>query len=202
VRLVLPILAAIVLTLALVLALIPQLKPGAPRGAGQCYQRVSADPQAFQLVADKSKSIEHCAGYLEAIRTEKLKTEELVGGYQGFYVIARPEGIYYTRDLKKFPVRALVRTDDGKLAAPGVVDACYAGQGPTLHKVAERLKLGACVERLFDKVCLEPGQTSYGAWSGTTLRLADGRVEQGGRDGIFRPLVTQQPPDCALPIAD
>ena len=90
-----------------------------------------------------------------------------------------------------------------KINLHGVRTVYYeAGQGPTVRKVADRLKLGSCVEQLFDKVCLAPGETSYGAWSGTTLRLRDGRVEQGGRDGVFRPLVTQQMPGCLLPVAD
>ena len=201
-RLVLPIVAAVVLTLALVLALIPQLQPGAPRGVNQCWQRTATDPVDWTLIGDQAQSIEACAGYLEAIRTEKLKAPELVGGYQGWFVIARPDGIYYTRNLKKFPVRALIHTSDGKLAQPGLVDVCYGGQPPNQKVVAERLKLGACVEALFDKVCLADGEARYGAWSGTTLRLLNGRVAQAGLDGVFRDQVVQQPPDCALPIAD
>ena len=201
-RLVLPIIAAIVLTLALVLTLMQQMQPGAPRGVNQCWQRTAVEPQGFNLISDQAPTIEACAGFLEAVRTERLKVKELVGGYQGWYVVARPEGIYYTRNLKKFPVRALVRTDNGKLVAPGVVDACYAGRGEGQRKVAERLTLGGCVERLFDKVCLPAGEARFGGWSGTTLRLQDGQVAQAGRDEVFRGQVTQQPPDCALPIAD
>lgn len=201
-RLTLSITAAILLTLALAFSFLEQLKPGAPRGVGQCYQRTAASPAQWALIGDAAKSIEECAGYIEAVRTEKLKVAEVVGGYQGFYVIARPDGIYYTKDLARFPVKALVHTDNGRLAAPGVVDACYAGQGPTLHKVAERLKLGACIVRLFDKVCLKPDENTYGAWSGTTLRLVGEQVQQAGRDGVFRDLVRQRQPGCALPITD
>ncbi len=64
-----------------------------------------------------------------------------------------------------------------------------------------KLKLGSCIEKLFDKVCLEPGEVRYGGWDSNTIRLIDGRVEQAGRDLVFRPLVTQQP-GCRLPIAD
>jgi hypothetical protein len=168
----------------------------------QCYQRTSTDPVAWTLIGDKAQSIDACAGYLEGIRTEKLKAQEVIGGYQGWYVIARPDGIYFTRNLKKFPVRALIQTSNGQLAPPGLVDVCYAGQGANQRVVAPRLKLGACAEALFDKLCLPPGEARYGSWSGTTLRLLDGRLAQAGRDQVFRDQVSQQMPGCRLPIAD
>jgi hypothetical protein len=200
VRAILTITGVLLAALALVWTLADKMRPGAPRGAGQCWQRVAASPPKWTMVADQSKSIEACGGYLEAIRTQTLKVEEVIGGYQGFFVIARPQGIYYTTDLKKFPIRALVRTDDGKLAPPGQVTECYDGRGETARP-AGKLKLGSCIEKLFDKVCLAPGEVRYGGWDSNTIRLIDGRVEQAGRDLVFRPLVTQQP-GCRLPIAD
>ncbi len=81
-------------------------------------------------------------------------------------------------------------------------DAFLAELQTALTKVADRLTLGACVKSLFDKVCLTPKETSYGAWSGTTLRLVGENVQQAGRDGVFRDLVRQRQPGCALPITD
>jgi hypothetical protein len=121
------------LLLALMLALAPlaacKPTPKAPTDTGVCYHlgSITGGVAHYNVVASNVPDMEHCAAALEAMRIQFLQlggsNTEIVGGYQGSFLFLQAEGVFTseTYDGPRYPF--LVRTGDGRLAAPGSPEA-------------------------------------------------------------------------------
>ncbi len=101
--------------------------PEAPYDKGICYH---AAPQAdgtfrFNPVKEKVASIEFCAAELEGMRVRFLRlggqNREIVGAYQGSFLIVNPAGIFRRQKWNGGQYLLMVRTGDGRLAQPGAM---------------------------------------------------------------------------------
>lgn len=101
--------------------------PKAPSDVGVCYYiHINPDgTQKINVVKRDVKSIEFCAAELEGMRVRFLRlgggNRELIGAYQGSYLVLRPAGIFRMERWNGAQYLMLVRTGDGRLAQPGAV---------------------------------------------------------------------------------
>ena len=117
---------------SLILALGPALaacsqSPQAPGDAGVCYHLASMDAgkAKFNVVARAVPDMEHCAADLEAMRIRFLNLgggqSEIAGAYQGNFLFLQQEGVFTSSTYGGVRYPFLVRTGDGRLAAPGAM---------------------------------------------------------------------------------
>jgi len=118
------------LALAALAAAVPALSAcqqtvQAPTDPGVCWHYVEEDDgkPRFNKVADGQRSIEFCAARLEEMRVNFLRfgssRREIVGAYQGRFIFVDRAGISTAESLDGGRYTLLVRTGDGRLAAPG-----------------------------------------------------------------------------------
>lgn len=110
---------------AAVLAGCAQQGPEAPTDQGVCWlMNTGKDGKPkFDKVASNVRSLEYCAGNLEALRLKFLgmggSRRTLTGAYQGQFIFVEREGIFSATGLERNRYLALVRTNDGRLVVPG-----------------------------------------------------------------------------------
>jgi len=101
--------------------------PRPPNDTGICYQYVTAagGKAHFNVLQQNTKTLEACAGALEAMRLKFLglggNQTSITGAYQSKFIFVEQDGIFTADTLKGSAYLALVRTDDGRLAQPGAV---------------------------------------------------------------------------------
>ena len=89
---------------------------------------------------------------------------------------------------------------DGDDAAAGIgqVGDCLRFGRAGWRDAGRGVTLNACVHAVFDGRCVAQGQAVFGRWGDETLRLTPGRVAIASDNRTFRPLLPQDPADCAL----
>lgn len=102
--------------------------PEAPWDKGVCWHAVTKDGGKtfrFNKIKANVPQIENCAAELEGLRQRFLAmgggNRELIGAYQGSYLIANPRGIYRRATWNGGQYLLMVRTGDGRLAQPGAM---------------------------------------------------------------------------------
>jgi hypothetical protein len=95
-------------------------------------------------------------------------------------------------------------TEAGATAAPAVaphapVADCLRYSSAGWRKTGAGLTLNACVQALFNGHCLHPGETSYGRWGDSALRLSPHKVEMADDNRSFRLLAEQIDDGCVVP---
>jgi hypothetical protein len=101
--------------------------PRPPNDVGVCYQYVTTKDgkSHFNVLQQNTKTLEACAGALEAMRIKFLSLggdqTNITGAYQSKFIFVEQDGIFTADTLKGSAYLALVRTDDGRLAQPGAV---------------------------------------------------------------------------------
>jgi hypothetical protein len=101
--------------------------PKPPGDTGVCYQYVTLKngQHRFNVLEQNVKSLEVCAGALEAMRLKFLalggNQTSITGAYQSKFIFLEPEGVFTADSLNGASYLALVRTGDGRLAQPGAV---------------------------------------------------------------------------------
>jgi len=99
----------------------------APLDAGVCYHMAPQDDGTykFNVVARNQPNIENCAAQLEGMRLRFLRmggqTKEIMGAYQGSFILLRRDGIYRAQKWQGAEYIMLVRSGDGRLIMPGAV---------------------------------------------------------------------------------
>ena len=112
--------------LALALAACSQ-SPQPPGDVGVCYHlaSVTGGKAQFNVVAGGVPDMEHCAADLEAMRIRFLNLgggqSEIAGAYQGNFLFLQQEGVFTSSTYGGVRYPFLVRTGDGRLAAPGAM---------------------------------------------------------------------------------
>lgn len=148
----------------------------APTAMGVCWRMTAADPQRFAPVASDVANIETCAANLEAIRARLPRQPTLTGAFQGYYVLVRPSGIYIGQRLTGFNIRALVRTEDGRLQRPSLVGACLATTGHGQQSLYHAIEVAPCVQRLIETRCALRAPVLSGRWSDEAVSVTDRQV--------------------------
>ena len=98
-----------------------------PGDAGVCYHAVQEKGGAirYNVVVRGMPNLENCAARLEALREKFLRLggshETLTGAYQASYLFLDRSGVSASKTLDGIRYVALVRTGDGRLAAPGAM---------------------------------------------------------------------------------
>ncbi|MDO9336529.1 MAG: hypothetical protein EON95_10850 [Caulobacteraceae bacterium] len=122
-----PVLAlAAVLSAALGLSACDKV-PEAPYDQGVCFHAVTKDGKTFKynVVKRGVPQIEYCAAELEKMRVTFLRmggsNRELIGAYQGSFLIVNPRGIFRRAKWNGGQFLLLERTGDGRLAQPGAM---------------------------------------------------------------------------------
>jgi len=102
--------------------------PKAPWDKGVCWHAVTKDGGKtfrFNKIKSNVPQIENCAAELEGMRQRFLAlgggNRELIGAYQGSYLIANPRGIFRREKWNGGQYLMLERTGDGRLAQPGAM---------------------------------------------------------------------------------
>ncbi|NBB15854.1 hypothetical protein GVN21_10855 [Caulobacter sp. SLTY] len=102
--------------------------PEAPWDKGVCWHAVTKDGGKtfrFNKIKSNVPQIENCAAELEGMRQRFLAlgggNRELIGAYQGSYLIANPRGIFRREKWNGGQYLMLERTGDGRLAQPGAM---------------------------------------------------------------------------------
>ena len=99
----------------------------APSDQGVCYAMATLKDGnvRFNALASKVPDLEHCAAALEGMRVRfnqlGASNRELTGAYQGQFIFLQPEGVFTSSRYSGIRYPFLVRTGDGRLAAPGAV---------------------------------------------------------------------------------
>lgn len=100
----------------------------APMDRGVCWHVVvrEGEEPRFNKVADGQTQIEYCAARLEEMRQQFLRRggnrRDLVGAYQGNFLFVSAAGVRTSRSLDGPRYFLLTRTNDGRLAMPGVFE--------------------------------------------------------------------------------
>ena len=122
-----PALAALIAALALPLAACEK-SPEAPWDKGVCWHAVTKDGGKtfrFNKIKSNVPQIEFCAAELEGMRQRFLAlggaNREVIGAYQGSYLVANPRGIFRRERWNGGQYLMLERTGDGRLAQPGAM---------------------------------------------------------------------------------
>ncbi|MCE3290872.1 MAG: hypothetical protein K0R83_2884 [Caulobacter sp.] len=101
--------------------------PEAPYDRGVCFHAVTKDGKTFKynVVKRNVPQIEYCAAELEGMRVRFLRmggaNRELIGAYQGSFLIVNPRGIFRRSKWNGGQFLLLERTGDGRLAQPGAM---------------------------------------------------------------------------------
>lgn len=101
--------------------------PEAPYDKGVCFHAVTKDGKTFKynVVKTNVPQIEYCAAELEKMRVSFLRmggsNRELIGAYQGSFLIVNPRGIFRRAKWNGGQFLMLERTGDGRLAQPGAM---------------------------------------------------------------------------------
>jgi hypothetical protein len=101
--------------------------PQPPGDALVCYHLASVQggKAQFNVVARAVPDMEHCAADLEAMRIRFLNLGggqgEIAGAYQGNFLFLQQEGVFTSSSYEGVRYPFLVRTGDGRLAAPGAM---------------------------------------------------------------------------------
>ena len=102
--------------------------PEAPYDRGVCFHAVTKDGKTFKynVVKRDVKSIEYCAAALERMRVDFLRlggsNRELIGAYQGTFLIVNPRGIFSRPKWNGGQFLLLERAGDGvTLVQPGAM---------------------------------------------------------------------------------
>jgi hypothetical protein len=96
-----------------------------PGDVGVCYYMASVEgaKAQFNVVARGVPDMEHCAADLEAMRIRFLNLgggrSQIAGAYQGAFLFLQEEGVFTSSTYEGVRYPFLVRTGDGRLAAPG-----------------------------------------------------------------------------------
>ncbi len=99
----------------------------APGDRGVCWHmaRTQDGKARFNRLAEKVDTVEKCAAELEGMRLRFLSlggsNADIIGAYQGQFLILQQEGIFMAPSLTGGRYLLLVRTGDGRLAKPGVL---------------------------------------------------------------------------------
>ena len=98
----------------------------APADKGVCWHMAQKNGKTtFNRVAEKIDTVEKCAAELEGMRLRFLSlggsNADIIGAYQGQFLILQQEGIFMAPSLTGGRYLLLVRTGDGRLAKPGVL---------------------------------------------------------------------------------
>ncbi len=99
----------------------------APYDKGVCFHVVplTGGKVKFNTLANNRPSLESCAAALEGMREHFLAlggtNDNLVGAYQGSFLFLGRTGVFTGQSLDGARWPALVRTQDGRLAAPSAV---------------------------------------------------------------------------------
>lgn len=98
----------------------------APKGKGLCWY-IAEQPDGSirnNKVAENSPTIEQCAAELERMRVRFIRmggsNHEILGAYQGTFILLKRDGIYTAQRLKGMRYMLLQRVN-GKLVVPGAV---------------------------------------------------------------------------------
>jgi hypothetical protein len=100
----------------------------APQEADACFE---ASPRAdktivFNKLSDHEPTMESCAAALEGMRQRFLglggSRHEIMGTYNGRFLFLGPGGVQMSDSIDGMRFPFLVRTDDGRLEAPGTVE--------------------------------------------------------------------------------
>ena len=98
-----------------------------PGDTGVCYHAVQekGGKLRYNVVVRGMPNLENCAARLEALREKFLRMggshETLTGAYQASYLFLDRSGVSASKTLDGIRYVALVRTGDGRLAAPGAM---------------------------------------------------------------------------------
>jgi len=124
---------ALLLSVTAVAACAPKETIVAPKGQGLCWYLAEQQDGTIRnnKVAEAIPNIEQCAAELERMRVKFIRmggtNHEIVGSYQGTFILLKRDGIYTAQRLKGMRYMLLQRVG-GKLVVPGaVVDAVPAG---------------------------------------------------------------------------
>ena len=94
----------------------------APTERKACWHMVPQGEAApkFNKLPGRYETLEYCAGGLELIRRQGMRST-IVGAYQGQFIFVERRGLFAGKTLTGPRYLALVRTGDGRLAIPGAV---------------------------------------------------------------------------------
>ena len=107
----------------------------APKGPGLCWYIAEQTDGTIRnnRVADKVPNIEQCAAELERMRIRFIRMggskHEILGSYQGTFILLKRDGIYTAQRLKGMRYMLLQRVN-GKLVVPGAVVDAAPPQAP------------------------------------------------------------------------
>jgi hypothetical protein len=97
----------------------------APDTQGVCYQVVprTDGTATFNPLSAHEDTMEGCAGALEGMRLRFLglggSVHKIVGAYNGSYLFLDPGGVYESQSYAGTRFPFLIKTEDGRLVAPG-----------------------------------------------------------------------------------
>jgi hypothetical protein len=99
----------------------------APGDTGVCWHMATL-PNGhvrFNKLAANQPDMEHCAAQLEGMRVRfsnlGARQDEIVGAYQGQFLFLDRTGVFTAKRFEGNRYPFLVRTGDGRLAAPGAM---------------------------------------------------------------------------------
>lgn len=101
----------------------------APADPKVCFHMVQMKDGSFKFnkLAENQPNLENCAARLEDMRLRFNRlgqnTQEVIGAYQGQFIFIQPAGVFSAASLTSVRYPALVRTQDGRLAIPGAIQA-------------------------------------------------------------------------------
>jgi hypothetical protein len=117
---------ALPIALAALAACAPKETIVAPTGKGLCWYMADQPDGTIRnnKVAEAIPNIEQCAAELERMRVRFIRmggtNHEIVGAYQGTFILLKRDGIYTAQRLKGMRYMLLQRVN-GKLVVPGAV---------------------------------------------------------------------------------
>ncbi len=109
--------------------------PRPPGDTGVCYHVVTdkGGKLRYNVVVRGMPNLENCAARLEALREQFLRMggshEQLTGAFQSSYLFLDRLGVSASKTMDGIRYIALVRTGDGRLAAPGAMPDGSAAPG-------------------------------------------------------------------------
>jgi len=158
--------------------------PAAPKGEGVCWEMTVDHPQQFGVIASDVANIDRCAANLEAVRLQRSQPS-ITGAYQGYFILVRPAGIYFGKHLAGFNIRALTRTEDGRLQAPALVGSCQAVTAKGRLSLYRAIEVAPCVKRLIETRCALATPTLSGQWSDESVSVTDSQITLWAHNGAI-----------------
>ena len=101
--------------------------PRPPGDTGVCFHVAQGEhgKLRYNVVVRGMPNLENCAARLEALREQFLRMggshERLTGAFQSSYLFLDRTGVSASKTMDGIRYVALVRTGDGRLAAPGAM---------------------------------------------------------------------------------